>query len=284
MSDHVVDVTELNFEREVIERSLTTPVVLDFWAPWCGPCKLLGPMLEQLAEERQGAFVLAKVDVDEAPGIAAAFGIQSVPMVVAMKDGRPVSSFVGAQPKPELIRFLDALLPSAVDEAAEQLASQEAQDPSAAEARYQELLAEDPRHEAASVGLARLLINRGEHTAAQDLLEPLGEGKEEGDEIARLKALIALHARAQDLAPRAELEAAVAKDPKDREALFALGCALAAAGEFEPALERLIAAARRNKAFAKETVAPAMVEVFHAVGQRSDLADTYRDLLAMVLF
>ncbi|MCA8921805.1 MAG: thioredoxin [Planctomycetes bacterium] len=281
---HVVDITELNFERDVIDRSMVTPVVVDFWAPWCGPCKLLGPMLEALAKEKAGAFVLAKVDVDQAPGVAAAFGVQSVPMVVAMVDGQPVSSFVGAQPKPELERFINALIPSETDQAAEETAAVERDDPTAAEARYRELLEGDPKHEGALVGLARLLIGRGDFAAAEPLLQTVGEGKDEADEVARLNALVALHTRAQSLAPRGELEAQVAADPKDKDALFALGCSLAGGGDYEAALEHLIKAARRNKAFAKETVAPAMVEVFNAVGQRSALADRYRDLLAMVLF
>ena len=283
-NEHVVDVTEVNFEREVIERSLSVPVVVDFWAPWCGPCKILGPMLEDLAREKAGGFVLAKVDVDAAPGIAAAFGVQSVPMVGGMKDGRPVSSFVGAQPKPALETFIAELLPDATAQAAEETASAEAADPSAAEARYRELLADDPHHEAASVGLARLLIGREDFAGAKPLLEPLGEGKDEVDEITRLNALIALHERGQGLESREALEAKLEADPKDKEARFALGCLLAAAADYEAALEQLIKAARRNKAYAKETVAPAMVEVFNAVGQRSDLADRYRDLLAMVLF
>ncbi|HEU4429486.1 MAG TPA: thioredoxin, partial [Myxococcota bacterium] len=161
-SPSVIDVTDESFERDVLERSKQVPVVVDFWAPWCGPCRTLGPILERAAHESAGAFVLAKINVDENPQIAAAAGARSIPLVIAFRDGQARSSFVGAQPESEVKRFLAAILPTQADQLAKEggellLAGHE----NAAEERFRAALAADARHPAALVGLARVLGERG---------------------------------------------------------------------------------------------------------------------------
>jgi putative thioredoxin len=174
---HVVDVTDTDFEQVVIEGSKQRPVVVDMWAAWCGPCRTLGPILEKVAAERDGAFLLAKLDVDaNAVGNALLQAVQSqgIPTVVAFRDGQPVNMFIGAYPEPEVNRFIDTLVPSEAEiEADEAMAEEAAGDLESAEAGYRDALEKDPENGEAAVGLARILLGRGELDQAKALVEPL---------------------------------------------------------------------------------------------------------------
>src|SRR3990172_5297083 len=170
----VVDVTDATFEQLVLEESKTRPVVVDLWAEWCGPCKTLGPMLEKVANERGGGFLLAKLDVDANPMTAQAFGVQSIPTVVAFKGGEPVNGFVGAYPEQAINEFVDSILPSEADlEIAEAKAVEESGDLAAAERNYREALSEEAENRDARLGLARLLVDRDDLAEAKELIEPL---------------------------------------------------------------------------------------------------------------
>jgi putative thioredoxin len=160
----VIDVNEQDFEREVIERSRTTPVVVDFWAEWCGPCRALSPIIEQAAAEREGQVVVAKVDTDANPMISQAFGIQGIPAVKAFKDGRVVDEFVGLQPPANVARFFDGLLPSEADTLVEQ----------GDEGALRRALELDPGRADAALPLAELLHRRGESQEAAEILANVG--------------------------------------------------------------------------------------------------------------
>ena len=283
-SSWVVDVTEENFEREVIERSKSVPVVVDFWAEWCGPCRALGPVLERLVEERAGQVVLAKINVDECQELAGAFRIESIPAVKAVRDGKVVLEFVGALPEPALREFLDRLSPSESARQIQQARDLEATDPTQAETLYRQALQEERPSDTARVGLARLLMARGEEAEAADLLRRVPPGSEESSEVDRLNAILFLKERARDCGDEAALRKRLAAEPDNAEVRYQLGCVLAAAGQYPAALDMLLSAAERDKKLGNAKVREVMVKVFTVIGLRSELSEEYRDKLRMVLY
>src|ERR1700675_1261673 len=176
ITPNVVEVTDEDFERVVVEGSKSRPVVVDLWAAWCGPCRTLGPILEKVAAEREGAFLLAKLDVDANQGgnaLLQAVKSQGIPTVVAFRDGEPVSMFIGAYPEQEVNTFIDQLLPTEAERVAEVAQAEEASgDLEGAEDGYREALEKDPVNKDAAVGLARVLAERGDLDGARDLIVP----------------------------------------------------------------------------------------------------------------
>jgi putative thioredoxin len=280
----VVEVTEADFQREVIERSKTVPVVVDFWAPWCGPCLALGPVLEKLARERQGEFVLAKVNIDECQNLAGAFRIESIPAVKAIRDGQVVLEFEGVLPEPALREFLDRVCPSEIERQAQKARDLEGSDPAAAETIYRSVLQAERPPDAARVGLARLLIARGDDVEAAELMRRVQPGGPEASEVDRLTAVLFLKEHARGLGSEADLRQRLTAEPENAEVRYELGCVVAAAGHYPEALELLLSAAERDKKLASAKVREVMVKVFQVVGMRSALAEEYRDKLRMVLY
>jgi putative thioredoxin len=277
-SPFVVDVTAETFDREVVERSREVPVVVDFWAPWCGPCRALGPVLEKLAAEKAGAFVLAKVNTDEDQELPAAFQVNGIPAVFAIRDGQLVNRFEGALPEAQVRKFIDALLPAAPD-AAKTL---ETTDPAAALFVYRERFAADPNDPAARVGLARgLLATPGNEAEAAALLAPI----DAGDQLAeadRLRAVIALRETPHGDDALAAARAGVkADDPATRIAVAAV---LAARGEYVPAMDELMAVAEADAALGRGPARELMVRIFNAIGPRSPEADDYRGRLRNLIY
>ncbi|HZT79202.1 MAG TPA: thioredoxin [Gemmataceae bacterium] len=283
-SQWVINVTEATFQREVLERSKERPVVVDFWAPWCGPCRMLAPLLEKLAAERNGDFVLAKVNTDENPGLAAAFRIEGIPAVKAFHGGRLVMEFVGVLPEPQLREAINRICPSEVDKLAVQAAGREAADPAEAERLYRQVLEQDRKQELALIGLARLLVGRGQDAEAAELLGRLPPGGPFAAEADRLNGILALRKQAAGLGDEAKLRQRVEAEPNAAKPRYELGCVLAAAGKYPEALAMLLSAAERDRNLAKKEVREAMLKVFQVVGVRSDLADDYRDRLRQLLY
>lgn len=267
MSDtmqHVVEVTDADFEQVVIEGSMERPVVVDLWASWCAPCRTLGPILEKVAAEREGAFLLAKLDVDaNAVGNALlqAVKAQGIPTVVAFKDGQPVNMFIGAYPEDEVNRFVDTLVPSEAELVAEEAQAEEgAGDLAGAEAGYREALEKDPGNRDASVGLARILVERGDDEEASALVTPLIPDSDAE------RILSAIRIKGWESEPGGDV-LAVAK----REA---------AAGRWVEALEGMLSALADDR----DTARAAMVDVFGVLGPEDPLVVTYRAKLAAALY
>jgi len=280
----VVEVTADNFQEQVVEASRERPVVVDFWAPWCGPCRVLGPVLERLAAESDGAFLLAKVNTDTSPEIAQAFQVDGIPAVFAVRDGKLVDQFVGVLPEDEVRRFLGRLAPSAADTSAASALELEGKDPAAALFTYRQMFAASPDDPAARVGLARVLLaTDGNEAEADELLRPVTSG-EHAPEADRLRTVIKLREPSHADADLAAARAAVKADPESAEARYRLGQALAARGEYLPALEELIAAAERDKKLAASAVRELMVDVFNVIGPQSPEANEYRGRLRDVLY
>ena len=288
---HTRDVSEEGFDADVLARSHDVPVVVDFWAPWCGPCRVLGPVLEREVAALGGRVELAKVNTDAAPSLSARYDISGIPAVKAFRDGVVVSEFVGAQPVDMVRRWLAALAPPPDVTALETAeAAARAGDRPAAEPVLRDLVA---RAEASPetdrligarslAALARLLLDAQDATGAEPLVARLEARRDAGDLAAPLVARLQLHAAANAAGGRAAAEAAVARDPADREARYALASALAAAGETEPALEQFLDLAASARKPRGDDARRAMLAIFDALGPDHPLARDFRRRLQIV--
>lgn len=282
MNEWVKVVTDGTFDREVIEQSRRVPVVIDFWAPWCAPCRALGPVLERLAEEHGGAFVLAKINVDENPQVSTAFGIRSIPAVKAVHEGEVVDEFVGALPEATLRQFLRGILPSESDRLVEEARSAEHRgDRDGALALYRRALEGDPNHPVARLGLGRLLSDSDADAALAELDRVL-PATAERTEADRLAARLRL---GRENGPGdAELRARLQMEPNDLEARLKLARLLAARQEYEAALAHLLEVVKRDRSYEDEAGRKSMLDIFQILGSANPLTEKYRSELARVLF
>jgi putative thioredoxin len=285
MNEWTVDVSEQDFEQSVVQRSHEVPVVIDFWAPWCGPCRALGPTLEKLAEEQQGKFILAKINIDENPMLAQAFQIQSIPAVKAVRNGALAGEFLGAQPEPNVRRFIEQLMPSEAESLAQEAQRlEEAGKAQGAESLYRAALAKEANQPLALLGLARVLVQRGEENDAQTLLTRIPNTVPEHPAAQQLLAQLRLKQTGASAGDEQKYRDRLAADPNDLDARFELSQVLAAVGRFEEALTELLTIVKKDRKFRDEGARKAMLEIFEVIGARSDLAEHYRSELAKVLF
>ncbi len=258
---NVIEVTDATFEQVVIEGSRQRPVVLDLWASWCGPCKTLGPLLEKVAAERAGAFLLAKLDVDANPMVAQALGVQSIPTVVAFSNGEPVNGFVGAYPEEAVNQFVDMVVPTAAELDVEDAhAEAEAGDLPGAEEDYRDALAKDPQSRDAAVGLGGILVERGDLEEARALLTPFVPDTDADRLLAAARVK--------------EWGSAPADGP------VGAAMALGAAGRWREALDGLLQALSSDRQGAQA----ALLDAFASLGDDDPLVLEYRRKLASALF
>lgn len=276
-SPYIKDVTVADFQQEVLLRSREVPVLVDFWAEWCAPCKTLSPLLERMTADAGGTFELAKVDVDTNQELSAQFLVQSIPTVVAIRNGKEVHRFTGALPEASIAEFITAVLPTEldvmVDEARTALVTG---DTSGAEHMLRQVLDRQSDHQDAGTSLAALLIDQAN---IDEALIVLGKLVPDAD-VERLQAAARLRQSAGD--DISDLEAHASDHPDDDDAQLDLARGLAAHSEFEPALDRLLAVVKR-KGNGKEDARQAMVDIFGVLGNDHPLTATYRRQLATAL-
>ena len=283
MNDWTIEAGEDNFEADVLERSHEIPVLVDFWAPWCGPCRVLGPVLEKLADEYSGKFVLAKINVDESPSLAGAFGVQGIPAVKLIKDGEIAGEFTGALPEPAVREMLARYLPSEYDEQADEAADLEEQGkPAEAQAIYQSILDAEPTHAKSLLGLGRVLMDAGDRDDALATLERISPAAEERKIADRLIARLQL--QGDQSADETTLRQKLAAQPDSMEARFELAQALAANEKFEEALSEFLNIVKSDRGFRDDGARKAMVQIFDVLPPDDPLIDKYRSELAKVLF
>jgi putative thioredoxin len=274
-----VETDDEGFERDVIERSRETPVVVDFWAEWCGPCRMLGPVLEQLAEEYAGKFTLVKADTERTPGAAAAFQVSSIPAVYGIVHGEPVDSFLGAIPPEQIRLWLDRLIRHA---ALADTARLEQSDLPAAEASYRQLLAAAPNDSEASIGLARVLLAQDRTEDCRELLESLAERGFLEPEAEKLKAKLEFRRlRSEDLTA---CRAAAESNPDDLSLRLRLAEVLAANQQFQQAFEIILDLLAKDRHGVGELGRQKMVEMFRLLPEDSPLLTEYRRKLSLLLF
>ena len=274
------EVTDGNFAAEVQERSKKIPVVVDFWAPWCGPCRVLGPIIEKVAEEHKGKVVLAKLNTDENPKVSALFRIQGIPAVKAFKDAKVIAEFTGAAPEPQVRAFFEKIVPGPAIRITEQAEEYlRMGNPEAAEASYREILRTKPSNPEALTGLAAILISRGETEAAEELLEraPAYRPAKLLKHRLFLDGFAAKHANE-------DLEGAARANPRSPRDRYRWGLSLAAREHYTEALDELLASIALDRSFADGAARKAVLAVFDIIGLDSALTREYQRKLSNVLF
>jgi putative thioredoxin len=272
------------FERDVLKASEKVPVLVDFWAPWCAPCRALKPVLEKLAAEYQGRFLLAKINSDEHPQLSAQLGVRGIPNVKAFVDGRLADEFTGALPESGVRAFVERLIPTPGEKlrrTARTLVSQG--DFDEAERHLRNALELEPENRAVRLDLVELLLAKNSHAEADALFAPIPE-RERDERADKLYSALALWKRSRQLPSAGELEAKLAAEPEDLSTRLALGERLVADKRYEPALAALLEVVRRDRGALRTSARKLMVEVFRLVEDQPELVGEYRRLLAGALY
>ncbi len=285
----VKDTTTQTFVKDVIEDSKRQPVLVDFWAPWCGPCKQLTPVLEKAVRAAKGKVKLVKMNIDDHPAIPGQLGIQSIPAVIAFVNGQPADGFMGALPESQVVAFLERLTKGSIDgEAMDLIKAADAAlaggDPAGAANLYAELLAEDNGNVHALAGLARCYVETDALDQARQTLALVPDSKRNESSVAAARAALELAEQAKKIGPIAELERKVAADPLDHQARFDLALALNGKGRRLEALDHLIGIVRRDRKWNDDGARKQLVQLFDAWGPTDEATIEGRKRLSSILF
>ncbi len=287
----IKDVTTADFMAEVVDASFDQPVIVDFWAPWCGPCKQLGPILEKVVRSANGAVRMVKLNIDENPEVAQQMRIQSIPAVYAFKDGRPVDGFVGALPESQVKAFVQRLGggaggPSPVDEAlAMAKEALQSGDHASAAALYSQVVQHEPDNAEALGGLARALVARGDLAKARQTLGRVAKEQQNHAEVAAARSALELAEQAQKAMGSADkLRARIAANADDHEARFELATALFGAGRREEAIDELLVLFKRDREWNEQAARKQLLKFFEAMGASDPLTVSARRRLSSLMF
>ena len=285
----VKDTTTQGFIKDVIEESKRQPVLVDFWAPWCGPCKQLTPVLEKAVRAGKGKVKLVKMNIDEHPAIPGQMGIQSIPAVIAFVNGQPADGFMGALPESQVTAFLERLTKGGIDAEAKDLlnaadAALANGDAANAANLYAELLAEDNTNIQALAGLARCYVQTGAIDQAKQTLAMVPESKRNDAAVVAARAALELAEQAKTLGPVADLEQKVLANPLDHQARFDLALALNGQGRRMDALDHLISIVRRDRKWNDDGARKQLVQFFDAWGPTDEATIDGRRKLSSILF
>jgi putative thioredoxin len=285
----VKDTTTQAFVKDVIEESKRQPVLVDFWAPWCGPCKQLTPVLEKAVKAAKGKVKLVKMNIDDHPAIPGQMGIQSIPAVIAFVNGQPADGFMGALPESQVVAFLERLTKDRIGgEAKDLLKAADAAlaegDAAGAAEMYAQLLAEDNTNVPALGGLARAYVETGALDQARQTLAMVPEAKQNDAAVAAARAALELAEQAKTLGPISELEQKVAANPLDHQARFDLALALNGKGRRADALEHLITIVKRDRKWNDDGARKQLVQFFDAWGPADEATIDGRKRLSSILF
>ncbi len=288
-ADVVKDVTTQSFMKDVIEESRNRPVLVDFWAPWCGPCKQLGPVLEKAVQATKGKVKLTKMNIDEHPAIPGQMGIQSIPAVIAFSNGQPIDGFMGALPESQVVQFLERLTKGKV--APEEKNLLETADAALVEGNvaeaaeiYAQVLAGDAGNVHAMSGLARCYVETGALEQARQTLALVPEAKQNEASVAAARAALEIAEQARSVGPLAELEHKVLTNPDDHQARFDLATALNANGQRAEAVEQLLTIVRKDRKWNDDGARKQLVQFFEAWGFDDPAAVEGRKRLSSILF
>jgi putative thioredoxin len=290
-SDLIKDTTTQSFIQDVIEESMKQPVLVDFWAPWCGPCRTLTPIIEKAVKAAKGKVKLVKIDIDKHPEYPGQMGIQSIPAVVAFFNGQPVDHFMGAVPESQVTAFIDKVtagMPAGEPTAADLLKEAEAilaeGDVPGAAAVFAEVIAMDAANIPALAGLAKCYVAGGAIEQAKQTLELVPAGKREDAAVKAVQAAVDLLEQAAALGPVTELEQKVAAHPLDHQARFDLAIALNAAGQRTEAADHLLAIVKKDRKWNEDGARKQLIQFFEAWGATDDATMDGRKRLSTILF